>query len=154
MKIKRTWYDIGISAVCLILLLGMTAYLVIRWGSLPDQVPGHYNAHGEVTRWGSKGELWTLPIVGWIIYIGISVLERFPSAWNTGVTVTEKNKERVYRLLKSMIAGMKLIMVLAFTFIQINSIRGTTLPSYFTALFLILVFGEIIFYIVRLIRIK
>ena len=45
---------------------------------------------------GSKGELVILPIIGWLMYIFLTVIENFPQIWNTGVTVTEENKDRVY----------------------------------------------------------
>ena len=154
LKIKRTRFDIAIEIICLVLLIGMIVYLLIRWNSFPDQVPGHYNGRGEVDRWGSKGELWIMPIVGWILYLGITLVESFPTIWNTGITVTEENKEKVYRLLKSMIGLTKLIMISNFTFIEINSIQGGSLPWFFLPVFLVLMFGVIIFYIVRLVRIK
>ena len=30
------------------------------------------------------------------MYIFLTVIENFPQIWNTGVTVTEENKDRVY----------------------------------------------------------
>ena len=154
MKVRRTWYDVVIEVLCLLVLVGISIYLMVRWNSLPDQVPGHYNAQGTVDRWGSKGELLTLPIVSFILYIGITVLEKYPAIWNTGVKVTEENKERVYRALKSMIGTSKLTVVLCFGFLQINSMNGTALPWFFLPVFLLLLFGGITFYIVRLVRIK
>ena len=39
-------------------------FLIYVWNKLPDQVPGHYNAQGEVDRMGSKFELLLLPGIG------------------------------------------------------------------------------------------
>ncbi len=154
MKVKRNRFDIVVDILCLILLIGVSVYLILQWNDLPDKVPGHYNIKGEVDRWGSKSELFILPITGWVLYIGITALEAFPKIWNTGVTITKENKERVYRLLKTMIGVTKLLMVFIFTLLEISGMKGESLPWYFTVLYLGGFFGELIFFIVRLVKIK
>ncbi|MFB5285398.1 DUF1648 domain-containing protein [Peribacillus sp. Hz7] len=58
--------------------LGSLIFLIIIWGTLPEEVPAHYNALGEVGRWGSKWELlsgfsqWFLPVT--IIGMGIPIV--------------------------------------------------------------------------------
>lgn len=151
---KRSKYDIVINLICLLLLLGVTGYLAVNWSSIPDKISGHYNAIGEVDRWGNKMELLVLAIIGWIMYIGITVLEQFPQAWNTGVTVTEENKARIYPILKMMISTLKLLVVGVFVFLAINSALATALPLWFLPVFLVLMFGSIVFFIVRVIRAK
>lgn len=154
MLLKRSKYDIIINFICLLLLLGVVAYLAVNWNSIPDKIPGHYNAMGEVDRWGNKGELLVLLIIGWVIYIGITILEHFPQVWNTGVTVTEENKARIYSILKNMIGIVKLLVVGTFVFLAINSALAKSLPIWFLPIFLGLMFGSIIFFIVRLTRAK
>lgn len=53
-------------------------------------------------RWGDKLELVAVPIVAAIIYAVITLVERFPKIRNTGVTVTDENRGRIYGVLKSM----------------------------------------------------
>jgi hypothetical protein len=134
--------------------MGVIIYLFVAWGSLPDKVPGHYNAAGEIDRMGSRYELLITPIVGWLMYLGISVVERFPQVWNTGVTVTEENKERVYRVIRNMLSTLKIIMILVFVFLTINSSLSTPLPVWFTPTYIILIFGTLILFIIRLIKVK
>lgn len=45
---------------------------------------------------GKKSEMLLLPVMAWLLYLLLTVIERFPKIWNTGVTVTEENRERVY----------------------------------------------------------
>ncbi len=152
MKIKISKYDIFVNLTCLALLIGIVVYLVLFWNRIPDKIPGHYNAAGVVDRWGNKGELFVVPIVAWIMYIGLTILERFPQVWNTGVQVTEENKERVYRILKNMISTEKLLMVAVFIFLTINSSFSIGLPIWFLPVFLILMFGSLILFIISLIK--
>ncbi|WP_066714598.1 DUF1648 domain-containing protein [Clostridium sp. Marseille-P299] len=154
MKLKKNKYEILVEIICLILLIGVLIYLFLNWNSIPDKIPGHYNATGEIDRIGSKKELLVLPIVSWLMYLGMTVLEKFPQVWNTGVTVTEENKERVYRVLKNMLSTMKLIMVAVFVYLTINSSQAKSLPVLFLPVFLTLMFGSIIFFIIKLVRIR
>ena len=57
-----------------------------------NTIPMHYNFNGEVDRYGNKWEIWIAYIAGIILYFGLSVIERKPQYWNTGITITEKNK--------------------------------------------------------------
>ncbi len=154
MKLQRTKYDVIVNLICILLLVGILIYLGLNWSSIPDKIPGHYNALGVVDRWGNKGELFILPIISWILYSGITILERFPQVWNTGVEVTEENKERVYGVLKNMIGTVKLIMVVVFSFLTINTALAKELSLWFVPVFLIVMFGSIIFYIVKLVKVK
>lgn len=150
--LKKSRYDVVINLFCLLLLVGIVAILIVNWSNIPDKIPGHYNAVGEVDRWGNKEELLILPIIGWILYIGITVLEQFPQIWNTGVKVTEQNATRIYRILKNMVGTIKLLMVFVFVFLTANSAFAKALPDWFLPTFLVLIFGSMIFFIVKLIR--
>ena len=154
MKVKNNIYDIFVEMVCLILLIGVLAYLFLNWSSVPDKIPGHYNVMGKIDRMGSKGELVILPIIGWLMYLVMTVIGKFPQIWNTGVTVTEENKERVYRITKNLLNTVKLIMVAVFVYLTINSSQAISLTVWFLPVFLILLFGSMIFFFIKLVRVK
>lgn len=84
----------------------------------------------------------------------MTVIEKFPQIWNTGVQVTEQNKEQVYHILKNLLETVKLITVAVFSFITINSSLAIGLPMWFLPLFLVLMFGSITFFIVKLMKVK
>ena len=149
-KIKNTKIDILIEMVCLLLLGGITLYLIWNWSSIPDKIPMHYDIAGQVDRWGNKIELLFLPILSWGMYILITVAEAFPKAWNTGVRVTEENAHRVYRILKSMIKITKLIVIAMFSYMTICSAVAKNLSSWFFVVTMFVVFGNIIFWTVKL----
>jgi uncharacterized membrane protein len=62
MRLKFSVFDIVVNIICLIQLVGIAIYLIVVWNSLPDQIPGHFNAAGEVTRFDGKGILLIMPI--------------------------------------------------------------------------------------------
>ncbi|BAL00505.1 hypothetical protein OBV_33060 [Oscillibacter valericigenes Sjm18-20] len=152
MELKRSRYNIAVNLICLLLLSGIIVCLLLTWKKIPDKIPGHYNAMGVVDRWGNKGELLILPIVGWILYFMMTMIERFPQAWNTGITVTEGNKERIYPIIGNMLGTMKLSLVSVFVFLTINSALAKELPAWFLPAVVILIFGSIVYFIAKLIK--
>lgn len=151
---RRNWYDIAVNIACVVLLAGIVIYLAVNWSEIPEEIPGHYNVYGVVDRWANKGELLVPPIVGWIMFIALTVIGRYPQIWNTGVTVTPENRERVYRVLKSMLGTMKLIMCAVFTILTLCSATAQGLPIWFLPVFLGLTFGTLFFFIMRLLQVK
>lgn len=151
MKLKRNVYHAGVNFICLILLLGSTLYLILNWAEIPNQVPAHYNASGIIDRWGNKSELFLLPALGWLIYLGMATIARFPSIWNTGIHVTGENKERVYNILRTMLDTLQLLISAVFSFLIINSSLSNALPVWFLPAFLLLLFGSILFFGVKLV---
>ncbi|MCL2819689.1 MAG: DUF1648 domain-containing protein [Oscillospiraceae bacterium] len=151
MKIKMRPYDIVLNILCIILLIGIVIYLIVRWGSIPEQVPGHFNLSGDVTRWDSKETLIVLPIIAWIIFIGFSILEQFPQIWNTGVRITQENMYHVFSILKTLLSTIKLLIVA--TFVSITVIQSLALGlSWWVLLYPILIIGTVIFNLVRLVK--
>ena len=51
---------IGIGTIYLFWLV----YLFIHFRSLPETIPVHFNALGEVDGWGSRATIWFLPGIG------------------------------------------------------------------------------------------
>ena len=153
-KIERNALDVLEAIVSLSCLVGVSLYLILAWSTIPAQIPAHYNAAGEVNRWGSKSELIILPIISWLIYGMITLIERFPQAWNTGVRVTEENRAEVFRLLKNMIACVKMITLSIFSCLTVLSSLARNLPMWFLLAFLVLLFGTIAYYIVKLTRLR
>lgn len=150
MKIRRTIPDRILEAISLLVIIGTTLYLIAGWDSFPERIPAHYNAAGEIDRWGGKGELIFLPVMMWILYIGITVLQQFPQIWNTGVQVTQENRERVYRTLMYMVETLKLLVAAVFSFLSVYSMTGENLPAWFLPAFICAVFADLIFWLVRL----
>ena len=154
MKTENTRADRILDLLGWILLIGTLAYLILGWSSFPDQIPMHYNGAGEIDRWGGKGEIIFIEVMMWILYLGIGVVEKYPQIWNTGVEVTAKNKEEVYRTLKYMLKTLKFLTALIFAYLIVNSLQSAPLPGWFTPAVMILVFGDMAFWLIRLFRIK
>ena len=62
-------------------LLGVTAYLLANWGSLPVRLPSHYGLGGEIDGWSGRGSLGLLLGIGWGIWLLLLVTRHFPRGW-------------------------------------------------------------------------
>lgn len=155
MKRKTNALDVIVNLLCAVLLLGGTLYIALGWNTFPAQIPAHYNALGEVDRWSDRGELLVMPIMSWMLFGLITLVEQFPQIWNTGgVSVTPENAEKLYRILKTMIGLTKLAMLATFMLLTVNSSLGNALPNWYLFAFLGGVFGVIGVSIFRLMRLK
>lgn len=124
LKIKRTpsewiWDVIGAG-----IFLSAIIYLVLSWSHLPNQVPGHYNGAGEVDRWGSKGELLILPIIGFFLWGFMTIFERFPHVHNYPARMNETNVRAFYLGSRKLLNSLKNICLIAFSYIIFQQIRG------------------------------
>ena len=96
-------------------------YLIYIWNSLPNQVPAHFNASGEVDRWGSKYELLILPIIGAFIGIFMQLLEKFPESHNYPARLNENNAKEFYLVSRKTSNSIKNISLIIFASILFES---------------------------------
>lgn len=154
MKVKKTKLDKIFNLLSLLLLIGTTLFFVLHWSNFPDKVPMHYDAAGHIDRWGNKQELLILPLISWIMYLFMTIIEQLPQLWNTGVRITDENKERVYRTLLHLMTSIKFIIISLVSYMSLQSALSHSLPVNFTIVTLLLVFGDILFWSFRLLRIR
>lgn len=82
MKPRTKAVLILLGAVALMWLVVWPVYL-----ALPDTVPAHLNAAGEVNRWGSKLEALALPLIfTFVVLVSLPILLAAPIEWS-GATV-------------------------------------------------------------------
>lgn len=113
--------------------------------SLPDALPKHFNLEGHPDSYGGKGTVWILPIIALFLYLGMSVLNKFPHLFNYPVRVTKDNAYRLYtygtRLLRFVKATTIILMAyLNFQTIKIGLSESTHMRAEFIIVFLVLIF--------------
>ena len=138
-----------------VMLLGVLAYILIVWHTLPERIPTHYNAVGQIDGYGGRGTLLFMPIFGLVMDLTIALTGRFPKSWNTGVRITVLNRVRVYRLLRDLMADLRLTMAL---FFGAYAVYHATLPEHFSGLVvliaMLLILLPLLRYFIRLSRAK
>lgn len=151
-------YSRFVEILCIAVLTAVTVYVFIFWSKLPQTVPIHFDAAGNVDGYGSKASLLILLFVIYFFYGLLSLLQRFPQANNYLVAITQENKERQYALVSKMVLTMKLELIMIFTYLQYATIQGAyskfALGGWFLPATLILVFGTLGVYLFNSVKAK
>jgi uncharacterized membrane protein len=146
-SIQLSIFEKFINVLSVLLILNMFLTIIFQWNVLPFTVPIHFNAAGNVDGWGSKGSLCILPMIGLILFVVISVLERFPHIYNYPVMITEKNAPKLYLEARRMLIILNFEMLLLFSYISWGTVQaayGKNVISMWTIpLFLIVIFCTI-----------
>ena len=78
-------------------IVAMILYIAFNWSALPDAVPIHFNAAGEVDSWGSRWMMFFLPTIAIALYIFMEAIERRPHTHNYPARLTEQNAAQFYK---------------------------------------------------------
>lgn len=143
-KIEWLFDSIGIG-----FYLVAVVYLLFSWGSLPEQVPGHYNAAGEVDRWGSKYEILVLPLVGGFLGMTTFFIEKKPHIHNYPARLNETNASAFYLNSRKLANAVKNGMLVVFALLTIQTVRialgnATSIGGWFFPFTLVITLGPII----------
>lgn len=122
LKIPKTKSEWFLNIIGYSIYLGSIIFLIMTWDELPEEVPAHYNAVGEVDRWGSKWELLILPGVGIFILLLIQTLEKFPEVHNYPKRFNKSNARQFYLNSRKLINQIKNICLIIFAFLLVESV--------------------------------
>lgn len=149
MNTESTSFQKLIEALSALLLMLFIALIALNYSNLPDRIPGHYNAFGEIDRWGSKVEILFLPAITLFIYFILTLLTHYPSVWNVPSIRNEQNAEAVYSCLKTMLVLLKLEITALFFMISFFSIGGKSLPVSYLPVLLSVVLSTTAYFTLR-----
>lgn len=104
--------DRAIEIAALLAVILVLAILAAYWPRLPENVPTKFSLDGQIQGWGSRSLLLIVPLVALVLWIGLTMLGRYPHLYNYPVQITSENAERHYRLGRWMLATIKLATLL------------------------------------------
>lgn len=150
MKTETSTFQRIMELIGITIILVLIFHVITSYTSLPDKIPGHFNAQGEITRYGSKAEILIMPTFGILMYIGLTLIQINPKVWS--VSSREDVETKVYHNLKSMIISLKVQLIGFFLYIAYNQIKGTNLSIDATIIFISIVLMTLVFFITRAYR--
>ncbi len=113
-RLPTSTYERICDGVAFLSLIACVALPLAYVGSLPERIPTHFGLSGEPDRWGGKGTLVILPLLGVLPCFFLAIVRFIPPRyWNIPVSVTEANAARQYRLARDMVATLLAYMMLA-----------------------------------------
>lgn len=156
LNLKITPLEIFLNCITLAAFVGTIVYLISSWTIIPSEIPAHYNVLGEVDRWGNKGEMLILHLIGLLMWIGMTVLEKFPHVYNY-IHLTKENARAQYLNGRLLINVLKNEVVLLFSYTAWKSVQVAigehdSLGVWFLPVFLLIIFGSLGYFIVKSLR--
>jgi uncharacterized membrane protein len=137
-----------------IILLALWTLTICHYSTLPETIPTHYNAAGKADGFGSKASIIGLPVIATLLFIGLTVLNRYPHIFNYPTAITQDNALRLYTLATRMLRYLKMVLVLVFGGIEFMTIQNATgkaagLGTWFLPLTLVLIFIPLIYFVIK-----
>lgn len=87
----------GLRLASLLGVVALTVYVLVRYPSLPEVVPVHFNFSGAADGFGSRSSMLWLAGVMLAISVLMAWLSTKPNALNYPGDITEANAQRIYR---------------------------------------------------------
>lgn len=123
---RRSLEAIGLCALAW--MAAITAQALYGPNRLPARIPTHFNLAGQPNGWSSPAMLLMLPGIAFAVYLLMSLVARWPQAFNYPVRVTPVNRARLEALALGMIAWLKVELACLFAWIQWASIHAARDP--------------------------
>jgi len=124
-QIKRSKpgrFDIFIEIIAIIGLIALIVISIFYYSDLPDLIPRHFGISGETDAYGSKGIIWSLPVTGLLLYLLLTLINKFPHLFNYPVKVTEANAGKLYGYAIRANQFLKIIIIYSFLYINYKTI--------------------------------
>ncbi|NQY05057.1 MAG: DUF1648 domain-containing protein [Flavobacteriaceae bacterium] len=148
--LDRTLDLIGLIGVLALVLLPAFYY-----NGLPEKIPSHFNAKGYPDDYSSKAMLLTIPLIGLLLFLSLTILKQRPYLFNYPTKVTKENAVYIYSIAVNMLGIIGLIITLSFLYIEYQTIQTALgyekgLGSWFLPSFILSMSGAIIYPLIRM----
>ena len=77
--------------------VGITAWLLVRYPSLPDTVATHFDARGQADDWGPRWSVLVVAGIMVVLSLALAAMSTRPRGFNYPTEVTEDNAQAIYR---------------------------------------------------------
>lgn len=153
-KIELSTTDKVIEVLGWLTLLTLWGLIVLNYSNLPETIPTHYNASGQVDSYGNKATIFMLPVIWTILFAGISILNKYPHIFNYPTNITADNARQQYANATRMIRYLKFAFTLIFLLMDFKTLQTATgksggLGTWFLPLELGLIFIPATFYLIK-----
>jgi uncharacterized membrane protein len=124
MGIPKNNLDKAMELVSLICVIAIIISACWFYNIAPAKVPMHFDYNGNVDRYGSKAELFILPIIAVALFFGLHFISNKPYLFNYLHELNENNVLKSYKTASSTLYFVKMMVLLLFVFIEIVTYKA------------------------------
>ena len=135
-KIPFTVRQKSLLGIAAFAVLAMWAYMLINYGSLPDEMIIGFDTDGQVSAYGNKAELFRLPAIGTVIVALLPIVMIKSEIWNLPVKTTKNNEEFIIGKMRDMMATVIALLGIGLFYIQFCMINSLNAVGLFLPMFL------------------
>jgi uncharacterized membrane protein len=159
LNLELTQADKSVEIIGWLLIFAIWGLTILNYQNLPDTIPTHYNGAGVADGFGDKWMILTLPLVATVLFVGLTILNKFPHIFNYPTAITADNALRQYTNATRLIRYLKVIIAVIFgliAFLTIRHANGQTdgLGILFLPLTMGLIFMPLIHFLIKSIKTK
>ena len=153
MKTKPRIIDYVLLGLAVLCFLFMLIFIIVKYPSLPDMLPSHYNARGEIDGWSGKASAaFFPPIIGFFLLLILGPIQFFPQIWNNTQGVPAYKLPRVIRSTRTGLCLMLFLMEAFFGAVALCTVHLMPLPGFVSYLFMGLIAVIIVYILVQTFR--
>ena len=141
---------LGLAVLCFLFTL---IFVIVKYPSLPDMLPSHFNARGEIDAWSGKAGAAVFPsIVGFLMLAIMGPVQFFPQVWNNTQGVPAYKLPRVIRSTRTGLCFLLFSMEAFFACVAVCTVRLAPMPLFVTYLFMTITGVTIVYILVHTFR--
>lgn len=153
-KLELSLIDKTFEIIGWLLVISVWGLTITNYANLPETIPTHFNGVGQANEFAGKATILTLPLIATFLYVGLTILNKFPHIFNYPTNISQENALEQYTNATRMIRYLKLIIVAIFGLITFKTIQNANgqadgLGFWFSPMTLGLIFIPLIFFVIK-----
>jgi len=127
--LKLSTLDKALDLTSLSIILFTWIYTILQVAKLPQTIPTHFDFNGKIDDYGNKATLFILPSIITLVYIGMTILNRYPHRFNYMQKITVENAEKQYATATRLMRIIKLIIAVFALIITFDILQSATIKN-------------------------
>ena len=158
-KLQLNQTDKILEVLGWISVVGIWALTLTNYSILPEIIPIHFNGAGKADGFGNKTQIFVLPIISTLLFIGLTTLNKYPYMFNYPSQITKENAVHQYTNATRMMRVLKLVIVVLFgliVFRKIQIVNGHAdgLGTWFLPLTMGMIFIPMLYFLIKSLKKK
>lgn len=103
-----------VRRIAVVLAIGLTVFLIVRFPALPETIPTHFTFTGEADQWGPRSMvlIFSVPLV--TLVLGMAWLSSRPHVVNYPIVITDESAQSIYREGERMLVWLTVAVLLLY----------------------------------------